>query len=74
MNIAYENSGSFVDFVKTEQAFIAPVISFDLGKNTTLVLEGEYLNTSKVEYLGIPAVGSLLPNPLGRVPPLSVYR
>ncbi|MBN3963656.1 TonB-dependent siderophore receptor [Nostoc sp. NMS8] len=68
LNMAYENSSSFVDFVKTEQAFIAPVISFDLGKNTTLVLEGEYLNTSKVEYLGIPAVGSLLPNPLGRVP------
>ncbi|MBN4006070.1 TonB-dependent siderophore receptor [Nostoc sp. LPT] len=68
LNMAYENSGSFVDFVKTEQAFIAPVISFDLGKNTTLVLEGEYINTSKVEYLGIPAVGSLLPNPLGRVP------
>ncbi|WP_138502473.1 TonB-dependent siderophore receptor [Nostoc sp. PA-18-2419] len=68
LNMAYENSGSFVDFVKTKQAFIAPVISFDLGKNTTLVLEGEYLNTSKVEYIGIPALGSLLPNPLGRVP------
>ncbi|MEH2277324.1 MAG: TonB-dependent siderophore receptor [Nostoc sp.] len=68
LNMAYENSGSFVDFVKTEQAFIAPVISFDLGKNTILTLEAEYLNTSKVEYLGIPAVGSLLPNPLGRVP------
>ena len=68
LNVAYENSGSFVDFVKTKQAFIAPVISFDLGKNTTLVLEAEYLNTSKVEYLGIPAVGSLFANPVGRVP------
>ena len=68
LNAAYQNSGSFVDFVETEQVFVAPVISFEFGKNTTLTLEGEYLNTSKVEYLGIPASGSVLPNPLGRVP------
>ncbi|MEH1840122.1 MAG: TonB-dependent siderophore receptor [Nostoc sp.] len=68
LNAAYQNSGSFVDFVKTQQAFVAPIISFDLGKNTNLTLEGEYLNTSKGEYLGIPAVGSVLPNPLGQVP------
>ncbi|MEH2184436.1 TonB-dependent siderophore receptor [Nostoc sp.] len=68
LSAAYQNSGSFVDIMKTKQVFIAPVISFDLGKNTNLTLEAEYLNTSKIEYLGVPAVGSLLPNPLGRVP------
>ncbi|MEH1835221.1 MAG: TonB-dependent siderophore receptor [Nostoc sp.] len=68
LNAAYQNSHSFVDFLKTEQAFVTPVISFDLGKNTNLTLEGEYLNTFKGEYLGIPAVGSVLPNPLGQVP------
>ncbi|MEH2286527.1 TonB-dependent siderophore receptor [Nostoc sp.] len=68
LNAAYQNSGSFVDFVKTEQAFVAPVISFELGKNTNLTLEAEYLNTSKVEYLGIPADGSVLNSPFGRVP------
>ncbi|MEH2182994.1 TonB-dependent siderophore receptor [Nostoc sp.] len=68
LNAAYQNSGSFVDFVNTEQTSLAPVISIDLGKNTTLTLEADYLNTAKVEYLGIPAVGSVLPSPFGRVP------
>ncbi|MEH1836734.1 MAG: TonB-dependent siderophore receptor [Nostoc sp.] len=68
LNGAYENSGSYVDFVKTEQVLLAPVISFELGKNTTLTLEAEYLDLSKVEYLGIPAVGSVLKSPFGRVP------
>ncbi len=68
MNAAYQNSGSFVDFVKTEQVFVAPVISFDFGKNTSLTLEAEYLNTSKVSYSGIPADGSVFDSPFGRVP------
>ncbi|WP_138503581.1 TonB-dependent siderophore receptor [Nostoc sp. PA-18-2419] len=68
LNAAYQNSGSFVDFVKTEQVFVAPVISFDFGKDTSLTLEAQYLNTLKVEYGGIPAVGSVLNSPFGRVP------
>ncbi|MGI2909401.1 TonB-dependent siderophore receptor [Tolypothrix sp. VBCCA 56010] len=65
LNAAYQNSGSFVDFAEREQVFVAPVISFDLGKNTTLTLEGEYFNTSQVEYFGLPAADSVLS---GRVP------
>jgi iron complex outermembrane recepter protein len=68
LNGAYQNSGSFIDFVDTEQVFVAPVISFDIGENTTLTLEGEYLNTSQVSYQGLPASGSVLANPFGRVP------
>jgi iron complex outermembrane recepter protein len=68
LNTAYQNSGSFVDFIDTEQLFIAPVLSFDLGENTTVTLEGEYLNTSRINYLGLPAVGSAIPNEFGQVP------
>ncbi|MDF5708869.1 MAG: TonB-dependent siderophore receptor [Nostoc sp. S4] len=67
LNAAYQNSGSFVDFVNTENVFVAPVIKFDIGKNTTLTLEGEYLNNSQVEYLGLPAIGTVLPSEFGRV-------
>lgn len=38
----YENSGSFVDFVENEEFGFFPVLSFELGKNTTLTLEGNW--------------------------------
>jgi iron complex outermembrane recepter protein len=68
LNAQYQNSGTFVDFVNVERFFVAPVISFQLGKDTTLILEGSYLRDSRQIYNGLPAVGSVLPNPLGRLP------
>jgi iron complex outermembrane recepter protein len=68
LNAAYENSGSFVDFLDREDFTIAPVLSFELSKNTNLTLEGTYQTTSDIPYSGLPAVGTVLPNPLGEVP------
>lgn len=68
LNAAYQNSGSFVDFVDLERFAITPVISFDFGENTTLVLEGDYQSNSTPDYDGLPAVGTVLPNPFGRIP------
>jgi iron complex outermembrane receptor protein len=68
LNAAYLNSGTFVDFVDIERFFIAPVFSFQLGENTNLILEGSYYNDSRPEYTALPAVGTVLPNPLGHVP------
>jgi iron complex outermembrane recepter protein len=42
LNIAYENAGSFRDFVDSESIYIAPALAFQLGKNTTLNLNAEY--------------------------------
>ncbi|NJK28690.1 MAG: TonB-dependent siderophore receptor [Acaryochloris sp. SU_5_25] len=67
-NAAYQNSGSYVDFVDTESGYFAPVLSFDIGKNTTLTLEGEYFNFAKSSYNGIPALGTVIDNPLGQLP------
>jgi len=68
LNAAYENSGAFVDFFNVERFFVAPVLSFQLGENTTLSLEGSYSNDSRPGYQGLPAVGTVLSNPLGDVP------
>ena len=51
-----------------ERIAIAPVFSFDFGKNTTLTVEGEYQRSSVPDYDSLPAVGTVLPNPFGRVP------
>ncbi|MDZ4871165.1 MAG: Vitamin B12 transporter BtuB [Chroococcidiopsis cubana SAG 39.79] len=39
LNLAYENSDSFVDFVENKQFCVVPVLSFQLGKRTTLAFE-----------------------------------
>ncbi|MEH2251156.1 TonB-dependent siderophore receptor [Nostoc sp.] len=69
LNTVYQNTGSFVDFLNTKNYSIAPVISLMLGTKTKLTIEGEYRHT-RIDsfYLGIPAVGTVLPNPNGKIP------
>jgi iron complex outermembrane receptor protein len=68
LNAQYQNSGTFVDFVDIERVFVSPVFSFELGRDTSFVLEGSYLRDSRNIYPGLPAVGTVLDNPLGEVP------
>ncbi|MEH2084034.1 MAG: TonB-dependent siderophore receptor [Nostoc sp.] len=68
LNASYLNTGSFVDFFERSNFSIAPIVSFAIGKRTRLILEGDYTQTSTVGYLGLPALGTVLPNPNGRIP------
>ncbi|MEH1836378.1 MAG: TonB-dependent siderophore receptor [Nostoc sp.] len=58
LNIAYENSGSFRDFVHTERFLIAPVITWKIGDNTNLTLEGEYLHVENPLDRGLVTIGN----------------
>jgi iron complex outermembrane recepter protein len=44
LNIAYENSGSFRDFIGNEVFSISPVLSYKIGDSTDLRLEYEYVS------------------------------
>lgn len=69
LNLLYQNTDSFVDFLNFETFAVAPVLSFQLGQNTKLTLEGQYFRYNEVPYFtGLPASGFLFDNPLGRVP------
>ncbi|MFQ4142476.1 TonB-dependent receptor [Chlorogloeopsis sp. ULAP02] len=68
LNIAYQNIGSFIDFVDAKRFFIAPVLSYAISDQTKLTLEGEYSSSEIEAFLGVPAQGSVLPNPNGRLP------
>jgi iron complex outermembrane receptor protein len=68
LNAAYQNSNTFVDFLDLERYFVAPVVSLQLGQNTTLSFEGQYQRDNRLDYAGLPAAGTILPNPFGRVP------
>ncbi|MHC5721032.1 MAG: TonB-dependent siderophore receptor, partial [Nostoc sp.] len=39
LNVAYQNSGSFRDFVDTERIFIAPSLTWKIGTNTKLNID-----------------------------------
>jgi iron complex outermembrane recepter protein len=68
-NTAYRNSGSFIDFYNSEHFNISPVISVALSKKTNLTLEGDYIETKDSGFTPfVPLVGSVLPNPNGKIP------
>ncbi|MBW4445070.1 MAG: TonB-dependent siderophore receptor [Plectolyngbya sp. WJT66-NPBG17] len=58
LNVAYENAGSFRDFGENESIFVAPVLTWRLGPNTTLTTEFNYQNYDYVFDRG------LLPDPV----------
>ncbi|MEH1840807.1 MAG: TonB-dependent siderophore receptor [Nostoc sp.] len=69
LNTSYRDSGSFVDFTDYKNLLIAPVLSWAISPRTNLTLEGEYIDA---EYdgspTGLPAIGTVLPNPNGKIP------
>ncbi|MEH2276703.1 MAG: TonB-dependent siderophore receptor [Nostoc sp.] len=68
LNVSYLNTGSFIDFFERSNFSIAPIVSFAIGKRTRLILESDYTERSTVGYLGLPALGTVLLNPNGRIP------
>ncbi|MBC6435354.1 TonB-dependent receptor [Nostoc sp. HG1] len=68
VNATYQNLGSFTDFKNSERLFVAPVVSWAISDRTKLTLEGEYSSSENEVDLGLPAAGTVLPNPNGRIP------
>ncbi len=68
LNVGYQDTGSFIDFYDRSIFTISPVVSVAIGERTRLTLEGEYTERSTLAYSGLPAVGTVLPNPNGQIP------
>jgi iron complex outermembrane recepter protein len=73
LNVNYENTGSFVDFVEGEQFAIFPVLSLELGKNTKLTFEGQYVdqdNRGSVDapFAFLPLSSPVLSDLVGEIP------
>ncbi|MDM9379093.1 TonB-dependent siderophore receptor [Chlorogloeopsis sp. ULAP01] len=65
----YRSAETFVDFNEFTKLSIAPSLSLSLGQNTDLVLEGDVnrMERNNQQPNGLPAVGTVLPNPNGEV-------
>ncbi|WP_375480032.1 TonB-dependent siderophore receptor, partial [uncultured Nostoc sp.] len=68
LNVGYENSGSFINFFDRQSLSISPSLSFRLGDRTNLTLQGEYASIDAGSYVGLPTVGTVFPNPNGKIP------
>ncbi|MGI2909531.1 TonB-dependent siderophore receptor, partial [Tolypothrix sp. VBCCA 56010] len=67
LNAAYQNSGSFRDFVDSERFFIAPALTWKIGSNTTLDLDFEYLQDDSPFDRGLVILDdNSLPLPINR--------
>ncbi|MBD2308673.1 TonB-dependent siderophore receptor [Chroococcidiopsis sp. FACHB-1243] len=69
LNTAYKTQNFFHDFSERKVFVIAPVVSFEIGENTKLTLEADYVNSETDGFfLGLPLIGTVLPNPNGKIP------
>ncbi|MGG6268935.1 TonB-dependent siderophore receptor [Leptolyngbya sp. AN03gr2] len=69
LNASYRSQGSFLEGNNLRNLVIAPVITAALGENTNLSIESVYKNLSSDRVpLGLPLIGTVLPNPNGQIP------
>ncbi|WP_138502814.1 TonB-dependent siderophore receptor [Nostoc sp. PA-18-2419] len=70
LNLAAQTTESFFDFFEGQQYFVAPTLSWQISDRTKLTLAFEYLAKpqSSDQSYGLPAIGTVLPNPNGKIP------
>lgn len=68
LNASAFTTDTFVDFFERARYFIAPSFTWLMGKNTQLTLEAEYSDQKQPNDRGLPAVGTVLANPNGKIP------
>jgi len=57
-NLAYEDKGSFREFVNNDRIFVAPVIKWNISDRTQASVEMEYKHAKESTDFGIPAQGN----------------
>jgi iron complex outermembrane receptor protein len=64
----YENGGSYRSGVKTERTYVNPSLLYNLGKKTTLILEGDFLKSDLTPDWGIGSLnnGQAIPTMVAR--------
>ena len=67
LNGLIKTSQSFVDSVDTQEYQIAPVLSWNISDRTEVTFEGDYSQINTPFDAGLPAQGTVLPNPNGEI-------
>ena len=70
LNTSYLDRNGITDFFNKRVFFIAPVLRWDISEKTNLTLESDYTDLKTEDSpRGLPAAGTVLPNPNGEIPP-----
>jgi len=62
------SSDTQVDYVPDDRRFLAPALTWRSGAGTTVTLLGEFQANRSIYTRDLPAQGTVLPNPNGKVP------
>ncbi|WP_416669913.1 TonB-dependent siderophore receptor [Egbenema bharatensis] len=62
------STNTFIDFFERRSYVVAPSLTWQIGTNTRLNLEGEYTASEQPNDRGLPAIGTVLPNINGQLP------
>ncbi|MEH2180264.1 TonB-dependent siderophore receptor [Nostoc sp.] len=68
LNLSYFNTESFVDFFNSQRYLIAPIVSWQIDRNTKVTFETEFRYQHQFPRTGLPAAGTVLSNPNGKIP------
>jgi iron complex outermembrane recepter protein len=66
--VGYRNFDSPVEFATAKTFGVAPSLSFQLGSKANLIIEGDVNTIERNIASPVPVVGTLLPNPNGKIP------
>ncbi len=58
VNLSYENAGSYRDFVKTDDFFIAPSLTWNISDKTQVNVDAQYEHLNNTADSGIPPMGN----------------
>jgi len=56
LNMSYENYDSFRDFVEGERFIVSPILTWDIGEDTSLDLYGQFIRDRETIDEGIPVI------------------
>jgi iron complex outermembrane receptor protein len=62
------DSDTFVDYVKDDRFYLAPAVQWQPSAATSLTLLSEFQHDKTAYVYGLPADGTIHPNPNGRIP------
>jgi iron complex outermembrane recepter protein len=65
--VGYRSDDSFIDFNSSSAVGFAPSLSFQLGSKSNLLVEGDLTIMERNEPGTLPVIGTILPNPNGKV-------
>ncbi|BAU40258.1 TonB-dependent siderophore receptor [Leptolyngbya sp. O-77] len=65
---AAQTTESFFDFYDAQRYSLAPTLTWQISDQTRITFEANYAQATQPFDLGLPAVGTILPNPNGDIP------